>query len=102
MRMKWVTSARFLAGAFLLFVASAAAAQIQVAAERADHRCPAGSVLGIVPLDRAELPADASRCLVLLPLADLSDAAIDAAAARGAHLGGVPAAIVEVRSPVRA
>src|SRR5262249_19718369 len=57
-RMSLALGARLVAGAFLLFVAGLARAEIRVAAERTDHRCPAGAILGVVSLDRAEPPSD--------------------------------------------
>ena len=101
MRMRLARSARIASGAFLLLLARVGTAEIRIAAERADHTCPAGTLLGVVPLDRAEPPAEASRCLVVLPLTDLSDASLDAAAVRAARLPPVAAAAVSVLSPAR-
>src|ERR1700682_3930041 len=91
-------SARFLAGAFLLWGVPLAAEPIRVAAERPDARCPR-RVLGIVRAGGgAAPPSDASPCVALLTAPDLSDAALEAAAARAAKIPRAEAAIVEIAS----
>ncbi|HTD52139.1 MAG TPA: hypothetical protein VK780_03860, partial [Thermoanaerobaculia bacterium] len=91
-------SARFLAGAFLLCAGRLAAEPIRVAAERPDARCP-GQVLGIVRAgEGTALPSDAARCVAILTVSDLTDAALEAAAARAAKIPPAEAAIVEITS----
>ena len=98
MGMNFRQSARFLAGAFLLCAGRLAAGPIRVAAERPDARCP-GQVLGIVRAgEGAALPSDAARCVAILTVSDLSDAALEAAAARAAKIPRAEAAIVEITS----
>lgn len=87
MRMRPISSARLFAGALLLaapFAAGLRAEALRLAAERPDASCPADSgVLGIVRLS-APLPAgsEGSRCVLLLPLAGVSEAELDEAVAR--------------------
>ena len=100
MRMNVRGGARFLAGAFLLCAGAVRADPIRVAAERPDAKCP-GRVLGIVHAgERGGLPADAARCVVILAVSDLSDPALDAAAAAAGKLSRVAAAVVELTSSV--
>jgi len=97
--------ARLAAGAFLFLalVRPNSAAELRVAAERPDAACPAGGrVLGIVPLaagEGAPAAAGAPRCLILLSVADLSDGALDDAAARLSRLSGTAAVVLDF-SPV--
>jgi hypothetical protein len=93
-----LSSARPAAGALLLLAAGAAlpAEPIRIATERPTAPCPAGRVLGLLRVD-AETPATggAERCVVLLVVRDLSDAALDEAAATAARWQGLAGAIVE-------
>lgn len=93
------TSARFLAGALLLSAGFrvASAAPLRVAAERPDAACPGPRALGIVR-GSEPLPPEASRCVTILPLADLSDAAVEETASRAAKLSPVAAAVIELAS----
>jgi hypothetical protein len=100
MPMRFSRGARWLAGALLFGSAAALVAEpIRVAAERPDGQCP-GRVLGIVRSgENDSLPADAARCVAILTVADLSDAALDAGASRAGKLPRVAAVIVEMASP---
>jgi MucB/RseB family protein len=90
------TGARFAAGALLLCASIARADAIRVAAQRADRQCP-GKIPALVPVrsDRA-LPADSSRCIAILPLPDLSAAAVDAATETAGRFAAVTAVVVEI------
>jgi hypothetical protein len=98
-----LSSARVLAGAFLLLAApfaARAAERLTIAAEMPDVACPAsGPPFGIVTLGpETSLPGDASRCVVLLPVTDLSDAAIQLSASRLARLPRTAAVILDFSS----
>ena len=79
---------RFLAGALLLCAAAPLSAErIRIAAERADHGCPAaGPPFGVVSLPASGSPAPAGGCLVRVSLPDLTDATLEDATARLAGL----------------
>lgn len=92
----WMTeklSARFFAGALLLCAAAPLSAErIGLAAERADHACPApGPPFGVAPLPPSGSPAPAGDCLVHVSVPDLTDAMLEDLAARIARLGHAPA-----------
>jgi hypothetical protein len=99
------SSARLGAGAFLLLAAVAAlpAEPIRIAAERAGAPCPPGRILGLLPLN-PETPAagGADRCIALLAIRDVSDAALDeaiATAARWPRLAGAIVAFQKLPDP---
>jgi hypothetical protein len=97
-------SARVLAGAFLFAAAAATAADpLRVAAERPDAVCPAGRILAVVHPEVAPgLPPAASRCIAIVPIADVSDASLAEASLRIAKLpdlAGVVLALERVPSP---
>jgi hypothetical protein len=89
-----------LAGAFLLLVAPfamSAAERLTIAAERADGVCPAeGPPLGVIHFhtDRA-LPPSLDRCLVIVPVVDVSDAVVALGAFNLAKLNGVAAVVLD-------
>jgi hypothetical protein len=93
MRMTEKWSARIFAGALLLCAAAPLPAErFWLAADRADHACPApGPPFGAVPLPASGSPATAGGCLVRVPVPDLTDATLDDLAARIARLGDGPA-----------
>jgi hypothetical protein len=96
MRMTTKRSARLFAGALLLCAAAPLSAErIALAAERADHACPApGPPFGVAPLPASGAPAPGGACLVHVPVLDLTDATLDDLAARIARLG--PASAVDL------
>ena len=99
---------RALPGAFLfllLLAGPAAADRLRLAAERAGRVCPPS---GSAPpyavatwLPNQSPPADASGCLVLLPLPDLSEDAIGKAAAGLARLAGAPGVVMDFSSALQ-
>ena len=97
---KRLTSARLAAGAFPLLAAAALTADpIRIATERPGEPCPAGRILGLVRVDPATQAAGgAERCIALLEVRDLSDAALDEAVATAAKWPRLAAAIVEVET----
>jgi len=85
MLMPLIPRARFLAGAFLFFVAALAGA-LQIAAERPDGSCPPDpEPIGVVRLGAAEAPAG-TGCLAIAPVRDLSDDAVARTASTLARL----------------
>jgi MucB/RseB N-terminal domain len=97
--------ARALAGVFLFLAGSLAvhaAERLTIAAARPDGGCPAeGPPLGIVVLPAgAEAPPSLGRCLVVVPVADLSDAAVARDSTRLAKLGNVAAVVLDFTSVV--
>ena len=89
-----LSSARLLAGAFFLCAAAAAAAdaRIEIAANRTDG-CPAGGPpWGLAVVGTEPVPA---RCVAVVRPADLSDAAIEAAASALARSKNVPAVLLD-------
>ena len=88
------------AGAFLLLVAplaASAAERLTIAAERADGVCPVeGPPLGVIHFhtDR-QLPPSLDRCLVIVPVADVSDAVVSLGAVSLAKLNAVPAVVLD-------
>ena len=95
------TRARLTAGAFLLLAAAAlSAGPIRLAAERAAAPCPEGRILGLIraePGAPATGDGDAGRCVALLVVRDLSDAAIDEAVALAAKWPKLAGAVIELR-----
>ncbi len=89
--------ARAIAGAFLLFGGTIAAADpLRIAAERPDAVCPSGRILAIVHPDMdPELPPAASRCIAIVSVADVSDAGLAEASLRIAKLPNVAGVILE-------
>lgn len=96
-----VPRARSIAGAFLLLLATAAAAQpLRIAAQRPDAACPSGRILGIVQSDADPgLPAAAGCCLAVVRVSDVSDAALSDASSRIARLRGVAGFVIEIQPP---
>lgn len=97
--------ARFAAGAFLLFTTAALpAGPIRIAAERPVAPCPDGRILGLLRVDPETPPAGgAERCIALLAVRDLSDAALEEAvstAARWPSLAGAIVAFGHLPDPV--
>jgi hypothetical protein len=89
-----------LAGAFLLLAApfaAPAAERLTVAAQRADGVCPVeGPPLGVIqfPTNR-QLPPSLDRCLVIVPVVDVSEAVVAVSAFGLARLNGVPAVVLD-------
>ena len=89
-----------LAGAFLLLAApfaASAAERLTIAAERADGVCPVeGPPLGVIHFhtDR-QLPPSLGRCLVIVPVVDVSDAVVSLGAVSLAKLNAVPAVVLD-------
>ncbi|HEX7253186.1 MAG TPA: hypothetical protein VF376_09920, partial [Thermoanaerobaculia bacterium] len=86
------------AGAFLLAAAHPVLGdQIWFAAARPDQTCPAaGPPFGIAVLSAAADGAASDRCLVRMPLKDLSDATLDEADRELTRLSGSPAVDFEL------
>jgi hypothetical protein len=89
-----------LAGAFLFLLGSLAAhaaERLTIAAERADGVCPVeGPPLGVIHFhtDR-QLPPSLDRCLVIVPIVDVSDAVVSLGAGGLAKLNGVAAVVLD-------
>ncbi|HEX9304215.1 MAG TPA: hypothetical protein VGA31_07170 [Thermoanaerobaculia bacterium] len=94
-------NARVLAGVFLLLaipISAPALERLTIAAERADGGCPTeGPPLGIFRLtaDR-EPPVSFGRCVVIVAVTDLSDAAISRDSARLSRLTAVAAVVLDL------
>ena len=93
-------SARALAGVFLFLAATAAvpaAERLTIAAERADGACATeGPPLGVIRFSTdLRLPASLERCLVLVPVVDLSDAAVALTAPALAKLNGAATVVLD-------
>lgn len=90
-----LSSARLAAGALLLLAAALPAEPIRIVAERPAAPCPAGRILGLVRVDPATpVSGGAERCIELLTVRDLSDAALDEAAAAVGKWPAIAGAIV--------
>jgi hypothetical protein len=100
MRKNRHASARTLAGAFLFLAAAAApAVTLRVAAERPDAVCPAGRILAMVHPDTdPDLPPAASRCIAIVPLADVSDEGLKGASERIRKLPDVAGVVLELQN----
>ncbi len=100
MRRKRNSSARTLAGAFLFLAGGAAAAlPLRIAAERPDAVCPAGRILSLVHPDTdLSLPPAATRCIAIVPVADVSDAGLDAASEKIRALPDLAGVVLEIQN----
>ncbi|HEY7862047.1 MAG TPA: hypothetical protein VIE39_00205, partial [Thermoanaerobaculia bacterium] len=99
--MKWASRkrARVLAGAFCFLAAGAALGErLRFAAERPDRACTGmAPPHGLVTLAAGESPtAELAGCLVVLPVPDLSDAGLAAAAAHLAKIAETPGIILDL------